>query len=139
IAAITFTNKATKEIKDKAYEKGVEKSFVASTNNSFVEMEIIRPFLKDALGNEYCSDFIIEFDQKYQFDMKQEGLEQLKNHNIMGTYRNNKKNFIFEIALIVLKQSRAAREYLQAKYAMIFIDEYQDSDMNMHKLFMYIY
>lgn len=139
IAAITFTNKATKEIQNKADDKGVEKLFVASTNNGFVEMEIIRPFIKDALGDQYSSDFIIEFDRNFKFITTQEGLEQLLVHNVMGTYRNNKKNFIFELALIILDKSRAAREYLQAKYEMIFIDEYQDSDKDMHKLFMYFY
>lgn len=139
IAAITFTNKATKEIQDKADDKGVEKSFVASTNNGFVEMEIIRPFIKDALGDQYRSEFIIEFDRNFKFRKTKEGLEQLKVHNVMGTYRNNKKNFIFELALIILDKSRASREYLQAKYEMIFIDEYQDSDNDMHNLFMYFY
>src|SRR5690606_20972280 len=89
--------------------------------------------------DQYSSEFIIEFGRNFKFETTQEGLEQLRTDHIMGTYRNNKKNFIFELALIILDKSRAAREYLQAKYEMIFIDEYQDSDKDMHKLFMYFY
>lgn len=139
VAAITFTNKATQEIVSKAKDLGVEKSFVASTNNAFVETEIIRPFIRDAFGESFNADFIIEFGNEHKFNHYQSGVKQLKNKQVMGGYVDNKKNFIFEIALKVLENSRAAREYLQAKYSMIFIDEYQDSDKDMHELFMYFY
>lgn len=139
IAAITFTIKATKEIRKKSEELGVEKSFVASTNNAFVEMEIIRPFIKDAFGEGFDRDFLIEFDRNHQFINYEQGLHQLKYESKLGGYEDNNRNFIFEVALNILFYSRAAREYLQAKYTMIFIDEYQDSDKDMHKLFMYFY
>jgi hypothetical protein len=42
------------------------------------------------------------------------------------------------LALDILKKSRAAQKYLKSKYYRIFIDEYQDSDVDMHNLFMYI-
>src|SRR5690625_1182807 len=137
IAAITFTIKAAQEIKDKASQKAVYSSFVASTNDSFIENEIIRPFLADAYGVEYSAGYRVEFENSYKFRNFLNGLKQLKEYNVLGVYWDNNKNFNFEIALKILEKSRAAREYLQSKYEMIFIDEYQDCDMDMHRLFMY--
>ena len=37
-----------------------------------------------------------------------------------------------------MENSTACRLYLQAKYFKIYIDEYQDCDKSMHKLFMYL-
>ncbi len=51
---------------------------------------------------------------------------------------DNKKNFIFELAQKIVENSTACRLYLQAKYFKIYIDEYQDCDKSMHKLFMYL-
>ena len=50
----------------------------------------------------------------------------------------SKKNFIFQLALDILRKSRACQLYLKAKYFKIYVDEYQDCDKDMHNLFMYI-
>lgn len=135
IAAITFTNKAAKEIKERLGGKLIG-SFIG-TNDSFVEQEIIRPFIRDAFGNEYTNNFEVEYlDNK--FSTFTEGLNLLRNQHILATYDDNRKNFKFELALHILKNSKAARQYLRAKYFKLFIDEYQDCDKDMHHLFMYI-
>lgn len=135
IAAMTFTNKAANEIKERLgfFSKG---NFIG-TNDGFVESEIIRPFIKDALGNDYPENFTVEyFDNKFRtYDA---GLQVLKYHGILGTYTDNKKNFKFQLALDILKKSLVARQYLCSRYFRMFIDEYQDSDKDMHDLFMYI-
>lgn len=138
VAAITFTVKATEEIKKKARDLEVIKDFVAMTNDSFVEHEIIRPFLVDAFGEEYQREFLVSYDVSKRFDSFDEGMEVLRVRNTLGTYRNNNHNFKFELAKKILENSQAAREYFRAKYSTIFLDEYQDSDMNMHELFMYM-
>lgn len=135
IGAITFTVKATEEIKKKA-GKNIKKPFVVMTNDSFIESEIIRPFIKDAFGKDYGNDYSVEYGNKYKFDKYSSGLKQLKNNNILGSFDDNKLNFNFKVAHDILDKSKAAQEYIKAKYSWIFIDEYQDSDRDMHRFFM---
>ncbi|URN93088.1 MAG: UvrD-helicase domain-containing protein [Candidatus Pristimantibacillus lignocellulolyticus] len=137
IAAVTFTVKATQEIKKKASGQ-VNKPFVVMTNDSFIEHEIIRPFIKDAIGNDYDSNYTIEYGNDYKFQDYDSGLEQLRINKILGSFRDIKKNFNFKLALNVLGSSVAAQEYIKSKYAIVFIDEYQDSDEDMHRFFMFL-
>lgn len=138
VAAITFTVKATEEIKKKAIDLDITKDFVVMTNDSFIEYEIIRPFLADAYGREYQNPFVVSYDFSGKFNSFDEGMRILRERGKLGTYRNNHNNFKFELAKQILSKSQAAREYFQSKYATLFLDEYQDSDLNMHELFMYI-
>lgn len=140
IAAITFTIKAHKEIENKALKQmNSNEIFVTKTNDAFVEHEIIRPFIVDALGEEFTREYTVDYSNDYKFTSYQEGLDQLKQEMIVGTYENHlKRNFNFQLALQILKTSIAAQEYLKTKYYMIFIDEYQDSDQDMHEFFMWI-
>ncbi|MET3548346.1 ATP-dependent exoDNAse (exonuclease V) beta subunit [Paenibacillus favisporus] len=137
IAAITFTVKATDEIKRKA-QQSIKKPFVVMTNDSFIENEITRPFLKDAFGPDFSGDFSVEYGNQYKFTVATQGLEQLKSKNILGSFNDNKNNFKFKLALAIIKRSVAAQEYIKSKYATLFIDEYQDSDKDMHQFFMYL-
>lgn len=137
IAAITFTVKATKEIRHKA-RNVIEKPFIVKTNDSFIESEIIRPFIQDALGTEFHDDYTVEYDNHYKFADFESGLNQLKESNILGSFSNNHLNFNFQLALFILQKSVAAQEYFKYKFHMLFIDEYQDCDRDMHKFFMWI-
>ena len=134
IAAITFTVKAANEIKNRI-NIDTRDHFVG-TNNSFAIEEIIKPFMKDVYGNEYkvemSTDYSIKF---YTID---EGLSMIRDNHILGVYYDTKDNFVFELALNILKNSKACQLYLKAKYFKIYIDEYQDCDKDMHNLFMYI-
>lgn len=138
VGAITFTVKATEEIRRKAVIKGGDFSFVVMTNDSFVEYEIIRPFLRDAFGEEYTDDFVVCYDSSAKSGSFNNGMNVLKSKNKLGTYYNNKNNFKFELAIKVLANSTAAREYFKSKYAMLFLDEFQDSDTDMYNFFMYL-
>lgn len=137
IAAITFTVKATEEIKRKVIESGGNRKISVMTNDSFVEFEIIRPFINDAFEEEYRNDFLISYNKSSKFTSFEEGMGFLKSNNTLGTY-HKKRNFKFELAKKILENSQAAREYFKYKYFMLFLDEYQDSDLDMHNLFMYI-
>lgn len=138
IAAITFTIKATNEIRERLKKMNVNKELIVSTNDSFVETEIIRPFLTDtSFGKNMNEDFRVE----YSGDIRNydEGIKKLKEDNILGSYRSElRRNFKFELAKNILLESIAARQFLESKYTMLFLDEYQDSDSEMHDLFMYI-
>lgn len=138
VAALTFTIKATNEIKVRLHNLKINKEIIVSTNDNFVENEIIRPFLTDTLfGKNMKNDFVVEYTGNLNdFD---EGISKLNIDNVLGSYKNElKKNIKFELAKKVLEESIAARQYLMAKYTMLFLDEYQDSDREMHELFMYI-
>ncbi len=134
VAAITFTIKAANEIKERLAIDTT--NLFIGTNNSFAIEEIIKPFMKDVFGKEYKIDMSTDYSVKVKnFD---EGLAKIKDEQILCSYVNNKENFIFQLALDILKKSKACQLYLQAKYFKIYIDEYQDCDKDMHDLFMYI-
>lgn len=134
IAAITFTIKAAQEIKDRL-SVDTSRHFIG-TNNSFAIEEIIKPFLKDVYGAEYAIDMSTDYAERV--NTFQEGLDKVRCDGILCSYKDNKKNFIFDLAQKVIQQSLACRLYLQAKYFKLYIDEYQDCDQAMHNFFMYI-
>nr|WP_195366085.1 ATP-dependent helicase [[Eubacterium] tenue] len=139
IAATTFTNKASNEIKERLKKSGlgsILKNCFIGTNDSFAMDEIIRAFAKDVF--ELDNKGQIESDYKLKFDKFEDGLEILVQKLKVGGYKDNKKNFKFELALYILKKSLASRRYLKSKYCNLFIDEYQDCDIDMHKLYLYI-
>lgn len=134
VAAITFTIKAAQEIKDRL-SVDVTRHFVG-TNNSFAIEEVIKPFMKDVYGVEY--DIDMSTDYSYKIDTFQEGLDKICRDSTLCSYKDSKKNFIFELAKLIMEQSEACRLYLKAKYFKIYIDEYQDCDKAMHSFFMYL-
>lgn len=134
VAAITFTIKAANEIKERL-TIDADTHFIG-TNNSFAIEEIIKPFMKDVYGMEYNIDMSTDYSEKVE--KFQDGITKIKTKGILCSYRNNSENFIFQLALDILKKSRACQLYLQAKYFKIYVDEYQDCDKDMHEFFMYI-
>lgn len=134
VAAITFTIKAAIEIKERLTIDTT--SHFIGTNNSFAIEEIIKPFMKDVFGMEYKLDMSTDYSAKV--NTYAEGLAKIKDEQILCSYVNSKENFIFQLALDILKKSKACQLYLQAKYFKIYVDEYQDCDKHMHALFMYI-
>lgn len=134
IAAITFTIKAAQEIKDRL-SVDISQHFIG-TNNSFVIEEVIKPFMKDVYGADFDLDMSTDYSVKV--NTFQEGIEKVRNGGILCSYKDNKNNFIFDLAQVIVKKSLACKLYLQAKYFKIYIDEYQDCDKSMHNFFMYL-
>ena len=134
VAAITFTIKAANEIKERLTIDTT--SHFIGTNNSFAIEEIIKPFMKDVFGKAYKLDMSTDYSVKV--NTFAEGLKKIKDEQVLCSYVNSKENFIFQLALDILKRSKACQLYLQAKYFKIYVDEYQDCDKDMHALFMYI-
>lgn len=130
VAAITFTIKAANEIKERMTIDTAD-HFIG-TNNSFAIEEIIKPFMKDVFGMEYKLDMSTDYSTKV--NTFAEGVVKIKDEQILCSYRNSKENFIFQLALDILKKSKACQLYLQAKYFKIYVDEYQDCDKDMHFL-----
>lgn len=134
VAAITFTIKAANEIKERLTIDTT--SHFIGTNNSFAIEEIIKPFMKDVFGMEYKIDMSTDYSTKVK--TFEEGVVKIKDEHILCSYVDSKQNFIFQLALDILKKSKSCQLYLQAKYFKIYVDEYQDCDKDMHALFMYI-
>lgn len=134
VAAITFTIKAANEIKERLAIDTT--SHFIGTNNSFAIEEIIKPFMKDVFGKTYKMDMNTDYSMKV--NTFAEGLTKIKSEQTLCSYTNSKENFIFQLALDILKKSKACKLYLKAKYFKIYVDEYQDCDKDMHALFMYI-
>lgn len=122
VAAITFTIKAAKEIKDRLIID-TSNHFIG-TNNSFVIEEIIKPFMKDVYGQAYKVDMNADYSVKV--NTFADGLLKIKDEQTLGSYADSKENFIFQLALDILKRSTACQLYMQAKYFKIYVDEYQD-------------
>ena len=134
VAAITFTIKAANEIKERM-TIDTANHFIG-TNNSFAIEEVIKPFMKDVFGKEYKVDMSTDYSAKV--NSFAEGVAKIKDEQILCSYFDSKENFIFQLALNILKKSKACQLYLQAKYFKIYVDEYQDCDKDMHDFFMYI-
>lgn len=135
-AAITFTRKAAKEIQVRLGSSSFD-SFVG-TNDNFILYEIINPFMYDAYGDDYKKEIKPDYSDSKRIRTFEEGIDKIDSSDLMCKYFNKKNNFAFELAYNILLNSKAARRYLQSKYYRIYIDEYQDSDKDMNKLFMYI-
>ncbi|MGQ8873980.1 UvrD-helicase domain-containing protein [Paenibacillus sp. TSA_86.1] len=136
IASITFTIKAAQEIKDRI-TIDVSRHFVG-TNNGFVIEEIIKPFMKDAYGTDFDVDMSTDYSSKIS-DFQQ-GIEKIRNEQLLCSYDNSNKksNFIFQLALDIVKKSKVCQLYLKSKFFKIYIDEYQDCDKDMHAFFIHV-
>lgn len=134
IAAITFTIKAANEIKERLTID--TRDHFIGTNNSFAIEEVIKPFMKDVYGKDYKVDMSTDYSVKV--DSFTDGVAKVKKDQLLCSYSNNKENFIFQLALDIVKKSSACQLYLQAKYFKIYVDEYQDCDKDMHEFFMYL-
>lgn len=137
-AAITFTRKAAKEIKDRL-GLAIGVAFVG-TNDNFILQEVIQPFIRDAYGEEYNKKLTPDYSNERATNNYCKLLAVIKNseEGYVCKYKNPKKNFGFELALNILQKSHVARRYLKSKYFRIYVDEYQDCDKDMHKFFLYV-
>ena len=115
IAAITFTIKAAQEIKDRL-SVDVFQHFIG-TNNSFAIEEIIKPLMKDVYGQKFYIDMNTDYSTKV--DTYKDGIDRIKNDETLCSYRDNKENFVFDLAQEIVEKSAACQLYLKAKYFKI--------------------
>ncbi|MGL5412685.1 UvrD-helicase domain-containing protein [Cetobacterium sp.] len=133
-AAITFTNKAVDEIRNKV---GTNNGLI-STIDSFIMQEIVVPFIHHFYGDGYKKDRL-ERDFSIQRSKYSDLLEIIKINSKIGGYSSSlKKDFIAELALTILQNSSIAQRYFKSKYYRIYIDEYQDLSKEQHNIFKYI-
>lgn len=149
ILMITFTRRATEQIRERIEEKmiseddaskssNIRNKLKVSTTESFVINEVIKLFMREVLGKTYPLTEKIRENYNVKFNTFEEGIKVLKEKCTLGRYYDNKKNFMYELGYYILKNSINAQKYLKAKYPYLMIDEYQDVDYDMHKLYMYL-
>ncbi|MBD3157972.1 MAG: AAA family ATPase [Candidatus Lokiarchaeota archaeon] len=149
IVAISYTNKASDELKRRCLSNGINRkgSFFGTIDKFFLS-EIIIPF-----GNHVFGLFQQEFDVVKAEDVDEiEDVDPLQSLLDEGAYDNLVKAYIpllrqlyskgiviLEtfgfLALYVYRSSRACRRYLKARYSHVIVDEYQDCGIWQHILF----
>lgn len=149
VVAISYTNKASDELKRRCLSAGIDKkgSFFGTIDKFFLS-EIIIPF-----GNHVFGLFQQEFDVVKAEEIDGiEDTEPLQSLLDEGAYDDLVREYIpllrqlysegtiiLEtfgfLALHVYRSSRACRRYLKARYSYVIIDEYQDCGIWQHILF----
>ncbi|GAA0084740.1 ATP-dependent helicase [Clostridium sp. CTA-7] len=147
VIAISFTNKASKELKNRVLNGGVDKkgSFF-DTMTTFYLMEIIYPFGSHIFGKA-SNDFKVCSKDATELEVIN-----FREHNTNLNYDSPPIDIILKLgelykkglilieaidalAVFIFDNCYACRRYLKYKYTHIFIDEYQDCGYMQNELF----
>ncbi|WFC30137.1 ATP-dependent helicase [Proteus mirabilis] len=148
VIAITFTRKASSELERRCKAEGhnVKHSFFG-TIDSFCLKEIIVPFLSKVWGGTPTECKVLKkLESPYNDFIKRNfaGTPSIININEDPGYKKLYNKGILwmgsfsALALKIINESSAAKRYIKARYSHIFIDEYQDSSLSQHELFLKI-
>ena len=142
VIAISFTNKASDELKKRCNKKGVyaKQSFFGTIDKFYIS-QIIIPFARHLTNSiaEYSISSNVKNDPKYyklaDFSVKPSSeLEALLVDSLSeGKIFLDKSG---ETALYILNKVPGAIKYLRARFSHIFIDEYQDCGEIQHNIFL---
>ncbi|WP_423738037.1 UvrD-helicase domain-containing protein [Chitinophaga caseinilytica] len=151
IIAISYTNKASQELKKRCLNSGINpKSSFFGTIDKFCISEIILPFAGIFFGQTKSNVSIVKQSDlseentllytEYQthvngpvFDLG--GIDALKRLYLNGVVVLES---VGTLALYIFDNKLACKKYIKAKYTHIVIDEYQDSGIEQHLLFLRI-
>ncbi|WP_313109833.1 ATP-dependent helicase [Atlantibacter sp.] len=146
VIAITFTRKASSELERRCKADGHDtKHSFFGTIDSFCLKEIVIPFLPRIWGGKPTECKVLKkLDSPYKYYLKEDffGAPSVVNVNEDSGYKRLYDegilwmNSFAALALKILNESPAARRYIKARYSHIFIDEYQDSSLSQHQLFL---
>jgi len=149
VIAISYTKKASAELKRRASVgiADVKASFFG-TIDRFACGEIVLPFLSHIWGrpqNEVAIHLIKELpdEEKEAWAWLKEN--QLSLADLVGHISQVKRHYeagvifletVCALSLYLLEQSEACRRYIVTRYSHVIIDEYQDSGLEQHQLFL---
>ncbi len=142
VIAISFTNKASDELKRRCKQRGVEpKQSFFGTIDKFYISQIIIPFASHLtyLMPEYEVVNTLKDDSKYSELNNINGDFTPEQESLLISALSEGKIFLEisgEIALYILKNVPGALNYVKARYTHIFIDEYQDCGKIQHAIFL---
>lgn len=148
VIAITFTRKASSELERRCKADGhdVKNSFFG-TIDSFCLNDIIIPFLSRIWGGTPRECKVLkklESPFNHFIEKNFSGTPSITNINEDPGYKKLYDEGILwmgsfsALALKIINESSAAKRYIKARYSHIFIDEYQDSSLSQHELFLRI-
>ena len=142
VIAISFTNKASDELKRRCKQHGVEaKQSFFGTIDKFYISQIIIPFASHltCLMPEYEVVNGLGSDSKYSELSNIDGELTSQQESLLLSALKEGKIFLEisgEIALYILRNVHGALNYIKARYTHIFIDEYQDCGEIQHAIFL---
>lgn len=149
VIAISHTNKACNELKHRSEDGSVDvKGSFFGTIDSFCASEVIIPFAGHLWGasEQPVSVSMIEELPEDEQDLfsgisgNSVNLSEVESH--LAHFQSYfSKGMIFleslgALALYVVENSSACRRYLCARYSHIIVDEYQDSGLEQHEIFL---
>lgn len=145
VIAISYTNKASKELEKRSLGDGLnKKNSFFGTMDKFYISEIILPFGRHLFGKPQKETEIVELRSEvikskveflYDFTMSEiieNHLQLLRELYICGYVVLESVPLL---SLYILRNSKACRNYIKARFSHIIIDEYQDCGVEQHDVF----
>jgi DNA helicase-2/ATP-dependent DNA helicase PcrA len=153
VIGITFTVKASKELKKRCKKNGVNtKSSFFGTIDHFCLSEIIYPFI----SRIYWA-IVIPLECKLYNDLDEELRVGLPDLGTAGNELKTEDYKLYEpvikdlyskgiivletlgvLSTHVISNSSGCKKYIESKYTSLYVDEYQDSSEPQHQLFIYL-
>lgn len=147
IVGLSFTKKSSGELKKKFQRKTISSNLnYLGTIDSFFINEIIRPFLPklwdcdhddieivNILMEEEAIPFIQEYTNREICLTDIQGDSAFK-----GLFSSGKiwQRTVTPLALFVIRNSSICRRYILSRYKYLFVDEYQDTSLAQHLVFL---
>jgi len=151
VIAISYTNKASNELRNRSLSEGENPmSSFFGTIDKFYISEIIVPFGKHLWGFptseikiEKIDNLSNEEKSLFNWFTRDISLNEIEDYQIDIFKEYFKKGLIFIEAIGVManyifSNSFACKKYIKARYNYLYIDEYQDSGLSQHELFLKI-
>ena len=142
VIAISFTNKASDELKKRCQRKGIDlKHSFFGTIDKFYISEIIIPFASH-LTNVIPEYQVVECPQNESYYSELQTITEIVTpiqENLLKEALSEGIIFLSksaEIAWYILNKVSGVTKYLQARYSYVFIDEYQDCGKIQHDIFL---
>jgi len=142
VIAISFTNKASDELKSRCKRKGIntKQSFFGTIDRFYISQVII-PFACHLTNRAPEYTVVADFDTLPKYNALSALSAEVSEIEEMLLIQALSEGYIFlqksgEIALFILKNVPDALRYIQARYSHIFIDEYQDCGAIQHAIFL---
>lgn len=151
VVAISYTNKASNELKGRSLKNGINpKNSFFGTIDSFFISEIIIPFGKQIFGIPQKQIEVLKIGglPSEEAELFEWASRELQEEELSGEYISLLKRYFLNGILLmetlgvlgnyIFSNSKACQNYIKSRYKNIFIDEYQDSGINQHTLFLRI-
>lgn len=142
IVAISFTNKASEELKNRCKQSGMQnKQSFFGTIDKFYISQIIIPFASHLthILPEYEVINSSKSDPIYSSlsEINWSAIEPEQEELIVESLKNGKifLDISGEIALYIMKKVPGVLKYMKARYKAVFVDEYQDCGKIQHDIF----